>query len=110
MHSGGGEREKMSALIIYILRRSSRFYLPAVRIHGRVTRHSDSGRRPSLPPSGRRSVRSRRRFGVAGVIPLECPKLSFGRFAIRWTASLFARYRRKRPANLHLARHDTLLT
>ena len=33
----------MSALIIYILRRSSRFYLPAVRIHGRVTRHSDIG-------------------------------------------------------------------
>jgi hypothetical protein len=41
MHSGGGEREKMSALIIYILRRSSRFYLPAVRIHGRVTRDSE---------------------------------------------------------------------
>ena len=37
MHSDGGEREKMSALIIHILRRSSRFYLPAVRIHGRVT-------------------------------------------------------------------------
>jgi hypothetical protein len=35
MHSSGGEREKMSALIIYILRRSSRFYLPPLRIHGR---------------------------------------------------------------------------
>src|SRR5271169_4116345 len=69
MHSGGGKREKMSALIIYILRRSSRFYLPAVHIHGRVTPLGKSGR--CTEELGVTCVASCRfANGAAGLLPI----------------------------------------
>ena len=57
----------MSALIIYTLRRSSRFYLPAVRIHGRVTRYPEGATLDGLSAEAASGLcTSRRRYAHDG--------------------------------------------